>query len=1235
MKTIKRIFVFAFFLLAAVLLFACGEKGLSIKFDYGYAVEGSKNNQIVIKVEKDASLSEEDLANLPTPEKDGRVFINWKLEEGNASLVGSHFTVDKLKELTFTEDTKFAPTFREIQTAAAIVENVKEEMFEFSPMESFDLFKTSVILPTTVDGVRINWSLSSTENLKIQQNAEDNTKMELIVKTAPTTLTNVTLKASVIDESGKSAVKEFVIKVVPAQNEALLAAFVAKYEEEIANPSFVLKASTYDFVKKFTHDGKEYNVSWDVYTGEDMINVQTGVITKRPFKGNEETPLFDAGVTFAFSGNNSEGTQGRFNFKVQRTLPTITEDINYIMDSVVDIEKFPVSTFTKLEDGKLKLNAMSFEVEIANRTTMSLQGKQEDITLTWVSSLPSTIDNNGKVDVPFDGDKEVTLTVSISYGGMDFERTISFIIPKFEALTIAQAIELAKGTKNVAVRGILTGLGTNGTYHLQDANNAMAIYMNANGGLDEFVGKEIVAIGERDIYNGLQQIKSVIPSTVIVLNETPTLPIPVNLDDEATLTNDDLLKHQSKLVSLSNVTLLNVDKASNGNVSATLNRADGQTLFFYYDSRVKDFLTAEQLAEIDKFANGYIVTISNVILGWKTNAQITPNKGMTIAVSEPALSDEESVAAAKTEVQNKVAAKYDFRDKLDLITVHMGADIAWTSTNEEAINPTTGVVTPGAAEVTVTLTATITKGIVMDSWSIEVTVAKDLPAEQKTIANAHATVKGQKVVVIGILTTLGTNNTYYLQDGTHGLAVYGSGNGTLEEFKGKRIEIVGEKDEYNSLRQIKNINLAAIHVIDTPTFPEATDISAFADFKASTLLPHQGRLVTIKDAIISGFTKETNGNVLFKLSVGTNEINFKYDSRIKNYLGSDFLTDLETLKDGDKVTLTNLVLGWSNNPQLQPGSQAILSVAAPMSDQERVDAAYDQVATKVADTYEHRGEVLDLITSFLETTIVWTSTDEVVINPTTGAVTLPEATATEDATVTLTAVVTKSEVSRTFTKIVTVKKEKTADQKTVALALAAENNIKVTVIGILTSLGSNQAVFLQDENDAIAINVKKNTDLDAFIGKKVELIGYRGTYKGLNQITGIKTDLILVLEETPALPAALDLGTLADLSDATLLPHQGKLVDLTDFTVSNFGQDTYKTYVFDLTNSDGKTIKFKFDNRTFAYEGFATVLEIVKALENGKVLTIKNAHLSWYETSDYPTAAFIHVGVNTTITVAE
>ena len=161
-------------------------------------------------------------------------------------------------------------------------------------------------------------------------------------------------------------------------------------------------------------------------------------------------------------------------------------------------------------------------------------------------------------------------------------------------------------------------------------------------------------------------------------------------------------------------------------------------------------------------------------------------------------------------------------ETLVLSDAYLGTAITWAS-DTAAVITDAGVVTVPAdnKQVTVTLTATITKGTETDTKVFEILVGEII-----SIESAWALEDEDAVMVQGVVIAAEYYNTYFIQDATGGIAIYTSDSAmqaTLEANLGKEVIVTGKRDSYNGLIQVAP---TAVEALTTGTLPDATNVDA-------------------------------------------------------------------------------------------------------------------------------------------------------------------------------------------------------------------------------------------------------------------------------------------------------------------------------------------------------------------------------------------------------------------------
>lgn len=683
--------------------------------------------------------------------------------------------------------------------------------------------------------------------------------------------------------------------------------------------------------------------------------------------------------------------------------------------------------------------------------TISLPTEFLGATIAWTSDKPLLINaETGAVVMPETGQEEVILTAVITKGDESKTVTIKVKVGELQTLTIAEAIAMPKGSE-IKVEGILTSMGANNTYFLQDATHGIAVYIagtdaNITSEMANSLGKKVVFLGEKDIYNGLQQVRNI--SSFTALDEVE-LPEFVSLDT-GLLDSDTLLPHQGKLVSIKKGSISNRSTGDNY-IQFTITRQDNASIVFRYDTRT--VLPEEVKTKLTELKNGDVFDLEGLIVNWYNGPQLSPSA--YFKVTEPVLTDDEIVNEVENSLNGLISSIYYKNQTVELPATLNEAAIAWTSSNDDHFNATTGaVVIPAADFVEVTLTAVVTKGAA--NKTVTITTKVGVPgAFVVSITNAKELVAGTETIIEGVLLGLGANNTYAIEDASGAIALF-VGAATedvktaLEGAYGKNVVIVGIRAEYKGLEQLEVVDAI---VGEAGTVPPALSLD-MGELDAETLKPHQSKLVSITKVTISGYSKDGNGNVSF---VATREdsksINFRWDSRVA--LDAELKTLLEGLQNGQIVDITNSILGWFDNPQLTvSGSFGIALIE--LTDAEKVAHAKAELIERFADKSFNMGTAANLPeTSDLGATITW------VLDPV-DAVTAEDNWKDVEANlaVTLTATIKSGEVEETQVLNVTIKFVDPSVPE------------PVTVTTVVAASGGN---FAEDQN--IASDVGLNSDI--------------------------------------------------------------------------------------------------------------------------------------------------------------
>ncbi len=549
-----------------------------------------------------------------------------------------------------------------------------------------------------------------------------------------------------------------------------------------------------------------------------------------------------------------------------------------------------------------------------------------------------------------------------------------------------------------------------------------------------------------------------------------------------------------------------------------------------------------------------------------------------------------------------------------------GVTVTWTSSNEAVLSGE-GVVHQGEEDITVVLTATlhlegytgepVTKEftvivLAMEQGKLLASLAeiKDLTANPK---NTYVQIQG--VTVVGI-----TNDGFMIYDGETLVFVYDRGVRSEIVTQGAVIDIRGETNIYFGAVQLQNSSSAAKPIVVKPS-----------NAAAKTITP---TVVDNIETFLTGKPVEYNDTTMFVFEYIqlTAYVRVYSDDNYDTVLVDDPTYRLQTAANTPHDGKGFVVYYQSNQRDLKPYDNVKVTINAFFyayrsdrkvftilytggaddvvfggTDAEKLDVIEAVARGRIEERYTANATI-DLLTEFLGATITWTSSNDAMINPTTGAVTVP---ATGEETVTLTAVIQLPGLEPRTVNIPV--KLGLPDVQSIADAKLVTSG-QVRIKGVVTGYAANDTLAIQDATGGISLYIRNSSDevkaaLKAALGKTVDLLGTRGAYNGLLQVNPI--EIVSVTDGTAVEP--VDISALT-FDEAGLLPHQGKVVNLSKVTVSAFNKDSYGNVSFTLTTDDAKVIKFKWDSRTPLDASVVTALE---AVQNGDKLNFTDLILGW------------------------
>lgn len=558
--------------------------------------------------------------------------------------------------------------------------------------------------------------------------------------------------------------------------------------------------------------------------------------------------------------------------------------------------------------------------------------------------------------------------------------------------------------------------------------------------------------------------------------------------------------------------------------------------------------------------------------------------------------------------------------------------ISWSSdmpANLDIVDGEGVVVRPAAGEddVTVTVTASITVG--SDTFTREYqfkVLAYEAPTLVDSIAAISDAASGDYVQVNGVtvIAIVGTNA--FLSDGTNMIYVYDSSFGDNVEV-GSVYDVAGVFSPYYGIPEL--VSDTGLPLVATPSDEIAASLegstSTISDLLDGRTPPSdlnfmvfeyvQLRVKVVVDAqdTNSGSNYNTylvpvdytGDSVITNVGTDGKATEYATDDVLLVYYGSPNKDDVAAL-DGKEITIDVLLFGYRSDRNIWYtyffGDSDDITVH--LTDQQSVDAAQENLPGMFDEVF-YEGDTLDLPASLYDTTITYASSDDTVINPTTGAVAIP---ASGQVDVTLTATIAKGDITPVEVQIViTVGVPANSD---ISAARAEDAGTVVVVTGVVTAAEYQNTYFIQDATGGVAI-YSSNDDVEAFLqanyGNEVQILGSMTSYRDMIQLSPDSDFLTVVNDVDAVMPTAVNLDAM-DLTAEALLPYQGQLVEISDLYVSEVSSDSYgNTYITFVRLADGAELDMKQDSRvTLSTEAQALLDSVVE----GSYVTVTNP-LAW------------------------
>lgn len=785
-------------------------------------------------------------------------------------------------------------------------------------------------LPTTVGEVTIAWTSSAPTVI-----ANDGKV------TRPSADTPVTLTAK-LTYKGKDDQKTFSVTVKAAlptgPTEAEKAAAVAALKGIYAD---TLEDITYDVIADLTlvSTVTDYAVTW--------VSANTAVIAN---DGKVTRPAFnlDGGITVKLTATitvKGEAVEVEF-FAFVKCLDksleqTLQEAVNLGAAFTSDIATVGIT-------GNQTLNA-----------TVTYEGVTYDIV--WTSSNTAVIANDGKVTRPALGldDAMVTLTATITKDGVSASKEVEFKVLSYKPSRAFDNIGAlytgegrAKDGEYVKIEGVKVLGKINDGIFVHDGTTVLYIYDNGKVIYNSLqIGQVYDIEGEFDIYFSSPQIRHASPnaltfkaSTKEVGALTPQNKDFVQLVDSLTLpTNPNELQFTFEYTRFTAKVVIDDKEGATSSYKYWLVPADyaGTTVIkalgggkaIEYDTTHVANIYYQSNEEVFASLNGKVVTINFLFYGYRSDRYVWYGNffGTLEDIEIQFATDAEAIAAAKANIETTIPTVIPSPTTLSLKTSQFGTTIAWTSSNEAVINPTTGVVTPPVGTQTnVTLTATISKGTETPVVVTIVVKVGEIPLS--TVQEFVAAAVGPTLFrVQGTIVGHDEYRNFYLHQDGHAITVYTSNSTLIAALKaaaGKQVEVIGTRGAFNGFNQFA---VTEVKVLGTSTVV-ATPVSIDAvELTQAGLTNYQGKLVTLTNVLIKS---RDGNNFVFERADGSTIAMSWFSSAV---LSTEQAAVLADLKANDRITYTDFMVYSSGTPKFAFTNFAQVTKIA-VTDQDKANA---------------------------------------------------------------------------------------------------------------------------------------------------------------------------------------------------------------------------------------------------------------------------------------------------------
>ncbi|WP_168119565.1 immunoglobulin-like domain-containing protein [Paenibacillus sp. HB172176] len=901
---------------------------------------------------------------------------------------------------------------------------------------------------------------------------------------------SVTLTAT-ISKGSESDTQLFTLTVIPQAQTDAEAVVDDKAALAIAYAQGDSASSVTQDVELPTSGASGTTITWS--SSNDAVVDTDGVVTRPAYTES------DASVTL--TATISKGSESDTQLFTLTVIPQAQTDAEAVVD-----DKAALAIAYAQGDSA---SSVTQDVELP---TSGASGT----TITWSSSNDAVVDTDGVVTRPAytESDESVTLTATISKGSESDTQTFTLmVIPQAqtdaEAVVddkAALAIEYASGdsASSVTQDVELPTSGASGTTIKWSSSNDAVVDTDGTVTRPAYTESDESVTLTATISKGSESDTQVFTLTVIMQAQTDAEAV---ADDKAALG----IEYASG-DSASSVTQ-NVELPTSGASGTTITWSSSNDAVVDTDGVV----TRPAYTESDAS-----VTLTAMISkGAESDTQV-----FTLTVIKQAQTDAEAVADDKAALGiafAQVDSATNVTQDVELPTSGAsGTTITWSSSNDAVVN-TDGMVTRPTyteSDASVTLTATISKGSESDTQVFTLTVIKQVQTDAEAVADDKAALiityaQGDSASSV-------TQNVELPTSGASGTTItWSSSNEAVVDTDGAvtRPEYTESDASVTLTATISKGSESDTQVFTLTVIMQAqTDAEAVADDKAALEIAYaQGDSASSVTQNVELPTSGASGTTI------------TWSSSNDAVVDTDGVVTRPAYTESDaSVTLTATI---SKGAESDTQTFTLTVIKQAQTDAEAVadDKAALAIAYASGDNASSVTEDVELPTSGASgTTITWSSSNDAVVD-TDGKVTRPAYTES-DASVTLTATISKGAESDTQTFTLTIIKqaqtdaEAVADDKAALIITYASGDSASSVtqnVELPTSGASGTTITWSSSNDAV-VDTNGTVTRPAYTESDASVTLTATISKGAEQVIKEFVVSVAALPSTPSPPAVED-----------------------------------------------------------------------------------------------------------------